>query len=57
MAAVHAPAQTPALQTGVPDPQTVPHAPQLVGSLPRSAHFVEQDVVPVGHAQAPAVQV
>jgi hypothetical protein len=35
----------------------VPHEPQFVVSLDRSAHVVPQLTLPVGHTQSPAVQV
>jgi hypothetical protein len=40
----------------VPDPQTCPQEPQLFESLARSAQRFPQRLVPLGHAQLPAMQ-
>jgi hypothetical protein len=39
---------TPLTQKGVAEPQTVPHAPQLLGSLWRWTHVPTHDVWPAG---------
>ena len=42
----------------MPEPQFLPHVPQLVGSVCRLAHVAPQAVSPCGHAvtQAPCRQ-
>jgi hypothetical protein len=40
----------------VPAGQALPHAPQLLRSLPRSTHVPPQGVVPTLHAHIPAMQ-
>jgi hypothetical protein len=48
--------QTPAEQNGVAPPQTVPHAPQLLGSEAVLTHASPQAVSPPWQEQLPAEQ-
>ncbi len=49
--------QWPAWQSGVAPEQTVPHAPQFIGSLDISAHAPLQAVSPCWQPHDPAVHV
>lgn len=48
--------QTPSLQSAASAGQTLPHAPQLSGSVASSTHALPQKDVPGGHAHVPPLQ-